>query len=802
MRDEVLEGLGLVVPHLAESPTLLAPVKILNSVAALMDSGAQLDAFEANVAVHALVEAAESEVLSKEEKAKLIELLKRLLTVLLSKYGYYKYGYKYGYGEPEEKAKESFSDSPLEINGVLQEAKAETEGLEWDVRVITSGLTVDGRDFYPPDTLRRAVEKFEGVQCFLDHPDDGVGSVTRLAGWLSSPRLVEEGEQVAIEATLHIFETSPASRLLREAYQRGAIHTLGLSINARGRVHFENNGDGRLVRVIDAIDVVDSVDIVTKPNAGGAILRLRASVMDAADEAGFTHIDTERLIRLLQGFSEQADAGEGSGADEVQETSPMVDVEDTHEPEVVQEETMVREEEMEAIAELKDAVAKLREELEAERRQRQIEAVLQEAGLPAALEKTVRARLQGVQSLEEATVVIQEAKEAWAVAVEAAKADQPVLRQVEGPQRKLFRLQALLAGERINDTEPYSSLREAFADITGKSEAFKWSGSDLASNLIRASFGFDSARITEAIETSDWAYMLGQAIHREMIRQYRMPGYDEWRQVCSSIGTLPDMRTQDRLRFSYFNLLPEVGEAGTYQPVADPSEQRAYFTPTKRGALVSWTWEAALNDDLNALREIPRRLALSAKLTVWYNIFNIFASASPPVCTYDNQPLFDSSAHNNLGTSQLTSASFGAARAAMMQQTAFGSNYAYLGIGPRFLLVPPELEGVARQLRNSEYLLEPSGGGATPVVNPWREMFDIIVIPFWSDNDAWALVADPRLIPTIEVAFLNGRDEPELFTEAPNSGSSFTADRVTYKIRHVWGYCILDHRGMYKSVPS
>jgi len=647
--------------------------------------------------------------------------------------------------------------------------------------VIASGETVDGRDFYPPDTLRRAAEKFDGVQCFTDHPDSVVGSVTRLAGWLSDPKLVETDGRVEIHEVLHVLASSEASALLREIYQRNALHTVGLSINARGQVHFENR-NGRMVRVIDEIEAVDSVDIVTKPNAGGAILRLRAAVSEAADALSVNVFDIQRLQELLAKL-------------EAELSEPAV------EPAVATEEAEVakvskKEEEVEIEA-LKKEIEELKKALTAEQAQREIEAAIKEAALPEPLEKSARSRLLNVTDVRTARAILQEVKDAWALATEAAKLSTPTLHAVEQPKRKILRLQAMLAGEPIEGVEPYISLRDAYGDITGRSDVFRMANNELASELIRASQGFDSARIRETIETSDWSYALGQAIHRELIRQYKMPAYDEWRLVCSRIGAVPDMRTQDRLRFSYFNLLPEVGENGTYQPASDPSEQRAYFTPSKYGMLVSWTWESALNDDLNALREIPRRLALSAKVTVWYNVLSIFTSATPPTCTYDGAALF-SADRGNLVTDDLSVTTFGEARAWMREMTAYGSNYAYLGASPKYLLVPPENERMARTLRNSEYLVE----GSSLVENPWAGSFEIIVVPFWSDEDAWAVVADPQNIPTIEVAFLGGREEPELFTEAPNTGSGFTADKVTYKIRHVWGYCILDHRGMYKSTGA
>jgi len=65
-----------------------------------------------------------------------------------------------------------------------------------------------------------------------------------------------------------------------------------------------------------------------------------------------------------------------------------------------------------------------------------------------------------------------------------------------------------------------------------------------------------------------------------------------------------------------------VAAGGTYQPLTSPGEVEANFTPAKRGGLESWNWEDALNDDLGALKKIPKKLALAAKITLYQFIFN------------------------------------------------------------------------------------------------------------------------------------------------------------------------------------
>jgi hypothetical protein len=71
-----------------------------------------------------------------------------------------------------------------------------------------------------------------------------------------------------------------------------------------------------------------------------------------------------------------------------------------------------------------------------------------------------------------------------------------------------------------------------------------------------------------------------------------------------------------------------------------------------------------------------------------------------------------------------------------------------------------------------------------------------ISVDYWTDaNDTW-LAASLDQTPLIEIGFFGGREEPELFVQdAPNQGSLFSNDVITYKIRHIYGGAVLDYRG-------
>ena len=90
--------------------------------------------------------------------------------------------------------------------------------------------------------------------------------------------------------------------------------------------------------------------------------------------------------------------------------------------------------------------------------------------------------------------------------------------------------------------------------------------------------------------------------------------------------------------------------------------------------------------------------------------------------------------------------------------------------------------------------------------NPIRFLFGangerIIVSPLLSDTNDWYVFANVEEAPTVEVGFLQGRQEPEFFlADNPTAAAVFTSDRIRYKVRHEHEAVVIDFRGAYKEV--
>jgi hypothetical protein len=307
-------------------------------------------------------------------------------------------------------------------------------------------------------------------------------------------------------------------------------------------------------------------------------------------------------------------------------------------------------------------------------------------------------------------------------------------------------------------------------------------------------------RMTEALTTSSWAQILGDSITRRMLAEYNIPSLQAWRQIVSEISNIKDFRTQRRMRIGGYGLLPVVGQGDSYTPLTSPNDEEATYAISKRGGIETVTLEMIANDDVGAIRRIPLRLGRAAAQTLFRAVFDLIINNVNVSFTDDTGPLF-STAHANLGTAALSPDSLEAAISRMKRQAAYNNATEPLGLVPRFILHPPELWRTVKKLIMSE-----RGEPFTTDndINPFLDLkLQPIEIYYWTDTNNWYLTANPSDVPTIEVGFFEGNEDPEIFVsdqENISNSSMFNADKITYKIRHIYGVGILDYRGFDGSI--
>ncbi len=297
-------------------------------------------------------------------------------------------------------------------------------------------------------------------------------------------------------------------------------------------------------------------------------------------------------------------------------------------------------------------------------------------------------------------------------------------------------------------------------------------------------------RMREALDTGSWTEVFGSAVRRAMVAEYRRGDrWNVWRKLVKIGDSVPDFRNQQRVRFGGYGDLPTVNEGSSYQALQSPADESASFSLQKHGGTEVFTLEMVKNDDIQAIRRIPKRLAEAALRTIAHFVLD-FLRTNPVI--YDGVALFHAT-RNNLDSAALSAAALNAARAAMMRQTEPDSGDP-IGAQPARLAVPFELEETAVNLFRRGENQDRSFVQSLPI--------EVLPIWYWTDTNDWCVVADPAVLPCIEIGFLDGNDEPELFVQdQPSVGSLFANDQITVKIRHIYGGAVIDYRGLYKSAP-
>lgn len=341
---------------------------------------------------------------------------------------------------------------------------------------------------------------------------------------------------------------------------------------------------------------------------------------------------------------------------------------------------------------------------------------------------------------------------------------------------------------------------------------------DLIMNKDRLSKRMHEARLEEAITTSDFPYLFGQVIDRQLLANYKAV-YADWKSYVK-VSSVPDFNTVRREKLlGADNQLAQVPEKGEYLPVK-PTNCRYTYAVKKYGRQFDISWESLINDSLGAFNDIPQRFATAALRSEARFVTSLYAGAGGD----GNAALYGATITDcgqditNLGQLPLTIANLETTMALMTAQT--DPNGEPIGIMPKHLVVPPALEFTARSILTSAQKAWVNDAVAAAVPMPTTNVIpqmglQLHVDPFLPIIDtthgttAWYLFADPSQGAAVEFSYLRGYESPEVVMKASNKVSTgggglsspfsgdFETDNVMYRVRHVFGGAPMDPRMTY-----
>lgn len=375
-------------------------------------------------------------------------------------------------------------------------------------------------------------------------------------------------------------------------------------------------------------------------------------------------------------------------------------------------------------------------------------------------------------------------------------------------------MDGMITGRMVNKVIPFCSLHESYRLITGRSGSRADIGRELLQHMawalpgmpgheevfeqhhimLRESAPSFSGPLREALATTDWPEIFGDSIRRALIREYQ-EFRPEWRDVVSGVVPVQDFRENIRIRVGGIADLADVAELGTYPEIAEPTDEAEKYTVGKKGGLFTISMETVVNDDLGKIRQIPVMLGRAAARTISKAVLKTNLSDNPLLVS-DGVALIDSATHKNDVAAALSEASLQDAIELILKAEEKDTGER-LGLMPKLLVIPPDLQSLGWELINSRIKISGGAGPITGIPSNIREFYGMqLVLNLWQTSATrWQIIADPARNPTMEVGFLGGRQNPEVFVaDQPAIGSMLTADKIVYKIRYIFGVVVLDFR--------
>lgn len=332
---------------------------------------------------------------------------------------------------------------------------------------------------------------------------------------------------------------------------------------------------------------------------------------------------------------------------------------------------------------------------------------------------------------------------------------------------------------------------------------------------------FAALQFSEAMSTSDFPLLFGDILDRSL--EQRFAEYPLTIDAIVRRKRARDFRTAKTFAVDGAEgLLGEVEERAPY-PERSVSEKSDSIAVKKVGAVIDHSWENMVNDDLDALRDAPDRLARAARRTEHHAITALYVGASGP-----HGSLFSAS-HTSVGGGSniitgnpaLSQDSLKTALTQMRNQR--DADNQPIMFDTIHLVVPPALELVANEIVNTERFEVQEGSAGDGQVrrvisgNGLGGTIRVIVdpyIPYIATSNAgtsWFLFGDPaNSRPALEFRRLIGHETPSLWVKLPNAQAvgggqvgplqgDFETDSIRYRVRDVHGGARLVNTGGWKT---
>ncbi|QGH73004.1 MAG: capsid maturation protease [Siphoviridae sp. ctCJE6] len=307
--------------------------------------------------------------------------------------------------------------------------------------------------------------------------------------------------------------------------------------------------------------------------------------------------------------------------------------------------------------------------------------------------------------------------------------------------------------------------------------------------------------LKESGSTSDFPNLLANVMYKILLDKFK--SFDSpWKQYTMQ-SDLADFKTHNRVIVSGAPDLLEVAPDGEYSD-SNLTDYNYGIALQTFGRTFSIGRRTVINDDLNAIRQQPARFGRAAARTLVKKIVNQIEGDG---LMYDGNHMF-TLGHGNYSDTALANTAAGAAavQTAMVgiKNQTDPDTGEKMGLKPKYLVVPTDLEFIGGQLIRSAQIwpVSTNGGGTLNAISG----LELLVEPFLTSTTGWYVMADPADAPVVEVGFLGGKETPDLLMKRADTVNlaggedewGYDFDEIFYKVRYDFALARAMYQGIYR----
>ena len=304
-------------------------------------------------------------------------------------------------------------------------------------------------------------------------------------------------------------------------------------------------------------------------------------------------------------------------------------------------------------------------------------------------------------------------------------------------------------------------------------------------------------------QTSSFAYLTENVMNKNL-----RAGYTESRVTYDKIvkvgQSVPDFKKKAVYTTSAVGNLTAWPD-GSKPDLASFMDYKDSYGVEAFAKMLEFSWQLFVNDDMGALTQSPFKMGNAARRTINAYVWSL-VTGNPTLA--DGQTFFLATAAGNRKKANyissglvVTVASLSALENLMRQQVGQNTREGNTGpdilnIEPRYLITPTAIKNTAAAVVKS--IADPASSNSN-VHNPFSNALELISEPLLDANStqAYYLAADPALVDGIELSFLQGFEEPKMW-----SGTDEKTLTKWWAIAQVYGGLVVDHRGWVKQAGA